>query len=338
MLDGTTPLELIGWTRIAVLILCFGGAAWLDHKTRRVSNDWWWSWAKPTIFLLCLELLVLEADWMVWLTASAALSFASTALIGRPDLGDLLRGSRIDIAVTIWYLASAVGLGMGAFVHGPVLVDYFSVDAGLLLDPEAERMALLWGQMLLIGVVLLFFEMAWRFRMLHGGADAKAMMLAALLIPSWNGAPVPLLVDVHFTAMPPALSLMIWAGLAFLVLPFIMFIRNLKAGDAFPLEMSWHAFRMPLAEIPNNHVWLLEEMVDRPDGTRGVMRRMRPLRGSRAETDVAAVIDELAAEGCEKAWVTAKYPFLLFVFPAILPFILLGDPITWALEQFSLLA
>ena len=185
--------------------------------------------------------------------------------------------------------------------------------------------------MVVMGIVLLFFEMAWRFRMLHGGADAKAMMLATLLIPSWSGAAFPLYAngESFSTAMPPALSLLIWAGLAFLLLPLLMLVQNAKAGDLSPLSMSWHASRMPLSEIPHNHVWLLEEVVDKPDGTRGVTRRMRPVRGSRAETEVEAVLDELAAEGLDKAWVTAKHPFLLFVFPAILPLVLFGDPIVW---------
>ena len=95
---------------------------------------------------------------------------------------------------------------------------------------------------------------------------------------------------------------------------------------------------MPLTEIPDRYVWLLEEVVDLPDGTRGAMRRMRPVRGSRSELDVKTVLDELAAEGHDKAWVTEKYPFLLFVFPAIVPLILLGDPVTWALEKLNIIA
>jgi len=190
---------------------------------------------------------------------------------------------------------------------------------------------LLWGQMVLMGIVLIFFEMAWRFRMLHGGADAKAMMLATLLLPTWAGAAFPIFAgeSTISTSMPPALSLLIWAGLAFLVLPFIMLIRNASAGDLMPLSMSWHASKMALADIPNNHVWLLEEVVDKPDGTRGVTRRMRPVRGSRAETEIETVLQELSEAEVERAWVTAKHPFLLFVFPAILPLILFGDPIVW---------
>ena len=332
--DGHFELELIQWVRVGVLILCFGGAAWLDHKTRRVSNEWWWAWAKPTLFLLCLELLVLEANWMIWLTASAAVAFASTALIGRPEISDIMNGSFLDILVTIWYFVSGVGLVMGAMEYTPILLDYF--DPNIINSTADTESALLWGQMVIMGFVLIFFEMAWRFRMLHGGADAKAMMLATLLLPSWNGAAFPLNSSggEFSTAMPPALSLLIWAGLAFLVLPFVMLIRNASAGDLSPLSMSWHASRMPLSEIPLKHVWLLEEVVDKPDGTLGITRRMRPIRGSRAETDVEAVLGELAAEGLEKAWVTAKHPFLLFVFPAILPLVLFGDPIVWITGYF----
>ena len=58
---------------------------------------------------------------------------------------------------------------------------------------------------------------------------------------------------------------------------------------------------------------------------------MRPVRGSRAETEIEQVLDELAEAGLERAWVTAKHPFLLFVFPAILPLTLFGDPIVWIL-------
>ena len=333
MSDIDTQLELIQWVRVGVLVLCFGGAAWLDHKTRRVPNEWWWGWAKPTLFLLMLELLILEAGWMIWLTASAVVAFASTALIGIPDINDIRKGSKVDILVTIWYFVSGVGLLMGAMEYLPTLMDYFNPSIVLDEGSPVTKAALLWGQMVLMGIVLIFFEMAWRFRMLHGGADAKAMMLATLLLPTWAGAAFPIFASgsTISTSMPPALSLLIWAGLAFLVLPFIMLIRNASAGDLMPLSMSWHASKMALADIPNNHVWLLEEVVDKPDGTRGVTRRMRPVRGSRAETEIETVLQELSEAEVERAWVTAKHPFLLFVFPAILPLILFGDPIVWIL-------
>ena len=160
MSDIDLQLELIQWVRLSVLILCFGGAAWLDLKTRRVSNDWWWGWAKPTLFLLILELLILEAGWMIWLTASAVVAFASTALIGVPDINDIRKGSKLDIIVTVWYFVSGIGLVMGTMEYVPVIMDYFDPSVVMDSDSAVTKAALLWGQMILMGVVLLFFEMA----------------------------------------------------------------------------------------------------------------------------------------------------------------------------------
>ena len=334
MSDVGSDIALIQWVRVSVLLLCFSGAAWLDYKTRRVSNDWWFGWAKPAIFLLSMELIILDANWMIWMTASSAVAFASTALIGRPDINDIRQGSIIDIIVTVWYFVSGVGLVMGAITYGPMLMDYY--DPSQISAPEQIETALMWARIATIIIVLIVFEMAWRFRLLHGGADAKAMMLAALLIPSWSHAGFPLIESSESSqiALPPAIGLFVWAGLAFLALPIINLVRNSISGDLFPLSMSWHASKMPLSDIPNKHVWLLEEVVDKPDGTRGVIRKMRPVRGSRAETEMMSVLDDLQDEGITRAWVTAKYPFLLFVFPAIIPLILLGDPVIFAFNLF----
>ena len=52
-----TSEQVLGWSRVGVLLLGMGWAAWMDHKERRVSNDHWVVWVKPAIFLWCLELL-----------------------------------------------------------------------------------------------------------------------------------------------------------------------------------------------------------------------------------------------------------------------------------------
>ena len=52
-----TTEEVLGWSRVGVLLIGMGWAAWMDHKDRRVSNSHWLVWVKPAIFLWCLELL-----------------------------------------------------------------------------------------------------------------------------------------------------------------------------------------------------------------------------------------------------------------------------------------
>ena len=174
----------------------------------------------------------------------------------------------------------------------------------------------------MLGLVLLFFELAYHLRLLHGGADVKGMMFVALCLPWWSA--------IHFISggfTPPALSLLIWGAFAFLVLPLWVFFGNLRAGDAGNLRMAWHARRLPLDQIPGRHVWLLDEVMETPDGERTVVSRTRPQRGGKAETEIERVLEELAATGADKAWVTEKYPFLVFLLLGTLPLFLLGDPV-----------
>ena len=66
---GLTTESILGWTRISVLVLAMGLAAWMDHKDRRVGNEHWMDWVKPAIFLWAFDLIAQEADWTIFLTA-----------------------------------------------------------------------------------------------------------------------------------------------------------------------------------------------------------------------------------------------------------------------------
>tara|TARA_B110001454_G_scaffold178800_1_gene171756 strand:- start:627 stop:1628 length:1002 start_codon:yes stop_codon:yes gene_type:complete len=326
-----TPEQILTYARIVTLVLCLGGATYLDLKIRRVPNDWWVSWAKPALFILCLELWALEADWTIWLTASAVVAYASTAVIGRPTLDDVRNGSPEDIIVSLWYLVSAVGLVFGILRHLTPLMDGLGfgslVDCNFCSTTSEIQAAYLWGQMLIIGAVLLFFEMCYQLRMLHGGADAKGMMFVALCLPGWGEISA-----AGDALMPPAISLLIWGAMSFLILPIYVFGQNLAAGDAGKLKLSWHARRLPLSEIPNRHVWLLDEVIEGADGEKKVETRMRPKRGGRAEHKLQEMLSELEELGADKAWTTEKYPFMAFLMFGIIPLLLIGDPILFLLN------
>ena len=55
--------DLLAYARVITLVFTLAGATYLDLKTRRVPIDWWLTWAKPALFLLCLELMRRDADW-----------------------------------------------------------------------------------------------------------------------------------------------------------------------------------------------------------------------------------------------------------------------------------
>ena len=68
--------------------------------------------------------------------------------------------------------------------------------------------------------------MAYKLRLIHGGADAKALLLVAVLIPSWFTF-VPINGDYF---VPPVFALLVWGGLGFFLLPISLVNLLVTAG------------------------------------------------------------------------------------------------------------
>jgi len=319
-----SEMDILGWARIFTLLLGMGWAAWMDHKERRVKNEHWLVWIKPALFLWTLDLMIQGADWTIYLTASASVAYASGAVIGRPTLSDIRAGSRLDKIVALWYLVSLFGLISGAVIYQSV----HPID--VLLGDEQGLGALWWTTLAVLPLILLI-DLAWRVRMLHGGADAKALMWVAILIPSWSTMPLTFgtATSEALFALPPAFALLMWGGLSFLVIPFILLGLNLVRGHVRSfgdLSLAWHALQMPRDEVRNRHVWLLTTLVEKPDGSVVVYHRKRAPRKSPTSEEVEIALMELKDASVEQVWVSQKLPLLVFLFPAIFPLFLLGDP------------
>ena len=317
-----TSEEVLGWSRVGVLLLGMGWAAWMDHKARRVSNEHWLVWVKPAVFIWCLELLARGADWTVFLTASAIVAYASMAVIGRPTVKDILAGNREDILVSMWYLVSFVGVAFGMVKYGDVdLLD-------LLLGEATGMVALYWTT--LSGLLVIFvIDLGWRLRLIHGGADAKALMWVAILIPNWSTMPV--ITDYNrdiILQLPPAISLLMWGGLTFLLIPVVLVIRNLVQGNVKSLgdlRMFWHSTVMDLDKVQQSHVWLLTSMIEMPDGQMSVYHRTRAPRRTPSEQELSEQLATLQDNNIEEVWVSYKLPLLVFLFPVIIPMAVFGD-------------
>ncbi len=324
-----TSEQVLGWSRVGVLLLGMGWAAWMDHKERRVSNSHWMIWVKPAIFIWCLELLAREADWTIFLTASAVVAYASVAVIGRPTINDILSGNRLDIIVSMWYLVSIVGVIVGMTKYGDVdLLD-------LLLGEESGMAALYWTT--LSGLVVIFvIDFGWRLRLIHGGADAKALMWVAILVPNWSTMPVVLDYGSEITLrLPPAISLLMWGGISFLLIPIILIVKNITQGNVksvSDLRMFWHSTVMPIDKVQDSHVWLLTSMIEMPNGELKTYHKTRAPRRTPSDEQLAIQIEELKTNNVEEVWVSYKLPLLVFLFPVILPMAIFGDIIAIILQ------
>tara|TARA_B100001564_G_C20637345_1_gene670341 strand:+ start:792 stop:1772 length:981 start_codon:yes stop_codon:yes gene_type:complete len=312
--------ELISWTRLIVLFWALGIAAWLDHKERRVPNQFWITWSKPAIFLWALDLLNSSADWYVFATAAGVVAYASIAVIGRPSLNDIRSGNLLDISVSVWYIVGISGIVQGVMLH---------VDESLLsvISGEASDEAILWWSTLAVFIPIFLVDMAWRMRLIHGGADCKGLMWVAILVPTWSSIPIqfPESMDSSAIAMPPAIALLVWGGLSFLVLPIVMVIKNIKQGNT-TLKLIWHAEKMDVDRVIGSHVWLLSSIAEMPNGEKKVVHKTRAPRKTPTKQKLQAEIELLKENGVEKVWVTKKYPLLVFLWPAIIPLTLVGGP------------
>ena len=317
--------QIIAWTRFSVLFLALGIAAWLDHKDRRVPNEFWITWSKPAIFLWAVDLMNQDAEWYIFATAAGVVAYASIAVIGKPSLNDIFKGKFLDISVCLWYLLGLVGIVQGALIHG-------SEQPFDIIYKYGDAQSILWWSTILVILPIFLVDMAWRFRLIHGGADSKSLMWIAILLPSWSAVPViyPNSLNEAIFALPPAIAILIWGGAAFLLLPFILMFRNIKDGN-FNLRLFWHAEMMDIDTIASRHVWLLTSLIEMPDGEKKIYHRTKaPSRTPSAE-QLQISIQELKDLGVQRVWITRKFPLLLFLWPALIPLILIGEPMVFIL-------
>lgn len=307
-----------------------GIAAWLDHKDRRVPNQFWITWSKPAIFLWVLDLMNSEAEWYVYATAAGMVAYASVAVIGRPTIKDILSGNKLDIAVTLWYIIGVAGVVQGLLLHRDESI--ISVLAG-----DATYSATLWWSTFAVFIPILLVDIAWRLRFIHGGADCKGLMWVAILVPTWSSIPVifPQAMEKTVIAMPPAIALLVWGGLTFLILPVIMVMKNIKNGNT-NLKMIWHAEKMHIDRIIDSHVWLLSSVAEMPNGEKKVIHKTRAPRKTPSKDKLEIQINALKENGVENVWVTRKYPLLVFLWPAIIPLFLLGGPMAYLMPLIGL--
>ena len=315
--------EILGYARVLTLILGLGWAAKMDWDERRVANQHWMVWVKPAVFIWALDLMTHGADWTIFLTAAGVVAYASIAVIGRPTLRDILAGSKIDIIVSLWYLAGIVGMVCGAILYQEVN------PLDVLLGNEVGLGALWWKTFAVI-IPIFIVDMAWRLRLIHGGADSKCLMWLAILMPDWSTLPLMTTATGDaLVALPPAIAILMWGGFIFLLILPILFFTNLKNvsfksfGD---FKMAWYSGFIPISQVKDKHVWLLTYLMEMPDGERVARNKTRAPKRSPSDEELSAAITELEEFGLEKVWVSYKFPLLVFLFIGLFPTVLLGDP------------
>ena len=315
------------WGRASVMLCCLALAARSDYSTLKVKDRLWMNWTVPAIALLVLEMAIIETSLFNFYMSAALLAMASLSITGPPDLSQSLGWSGNEFSLAIVYVIGLAGL-IGGAVYS---MDTNFVD--LVLGDESPEITLWWG---LLGAILTMtlYLSAWKLGLIQGGADVKGLILVTMAFPTWAFLPEPpFSPEESVFSIPPSMAMFLWAGTAFLIAPPILFLQNAARGNLSSIsdiKMAWHATKMPISDMGERPSWLLTDVIEHEGGSR-VINRILPSGKSPTTEDSGDTLEKLESMGIESVWVASKHPFLVYLFLAMVPLLIFGDPIAIAM-------
>jgi len=267
---------------------------------------------------------VREVDDLVWLVAAlvgSALGFVAFAGLGVvPVLSwALVSGLVLEHLVPWDVRVERVSESLPGAVE---LVLYLGIGLGLLglaLSAGVGSSGIPLEAIAVYASVLLaraLFELG----VLYGGADAKAIMVAGILVPL-DAAPVfhvPFAASTFLAIYPFTLTLLVNAALLAVVVPVGLAVRNALRGR-FEFPRAFTGYQIPVAELPRRFVWLRDPTF-RPGGEEDeadTAEEDQTLRERQAR--------ELAAQGIREVWVTPQLPFVVFLAAGAVAGLLAGN-------------
>ncbi|MHB8351576.1 MAG: hypothetical protein ACYDFT_02630 [Thermoplasmata archaeon] len=165
---------------------------------------------------------------------------------------------------------------------------------------------------------VLLARVLFELNILYGGADAKALMVAALLVPLFPSPllPIPDAARSLLAIYPFALNLLMNGALLAAAIPIALAVRNLWHGT-FDLRRGFTSFPLAVDRLHEEFVWVRDSRVEPVEEDLETSEEDHDLR-VRLQTD-------LRLRGLTEVWVTPQLPFLLPLLAGTVTAILLGN-------------
>ena len=284
---------------LAVLLGGFAYAAVADLRTREVSDHLW-----QVMGLLGVGL------GTVGVAGGGALPTGLWLLIGAFTLQhvfgwDELLGEDGGRAADL----------IEAIVYGVVLV----VVIACAVHYGISATGVPW-EVLAVLISVLFARGLFEAGVLYGGADAKALMIAAVILPTFSTVllPLPSSFAAVLNTLPFAIDLLMNAALLAVVIPIGIALRNI-ARHEFRWPEGFTGYMLPVAEIPHRFVWLEDPLAH------GARERDEVETSEDDQRERERQAAELSSKGLRRVWVTPQIPFLVLMAAGAVAAVLAGN-------------
>ena len=285
---------------IALAVAC--SASISDWRKREVSDVHWAVMGVAGLALLAVQILQDNVDLTYLLFLLPMAWFFFDMLVER-------RGMFEDGINPL-----PIALYLGSFAALAFLLSQFWNDGYI------------W-QLMVIPILFVLIYFMYQFNIVKGGADAKALMAIALLVPRYPIIdPFPLIhvtVDVTQYIMPFAILVLFNAALLTLVVPVVMLAYNLYKRD-IKVPAMFFGYTMETKDARTKFVWPMEYVKD------GVLKISAFVKSDEETTE--AQIDQLEAAGKTRIWVTPKIPFLIPITASLLFSTIVGNIIFFLVQ------
>jgi hypothetical protein len=314
--------------RVAVGVAGLAAAAASDLKTREVSDRLWYALAAVAILLFAFDFSQRFGGDSWILSVPVALVFVVTVTGGEiipvfpgPEVPD----EEVELSpaqkriLRMDGLLSVAMLGSAALVFALAPTLNLGMRATVLDGPEA----IAYSTCLMIAGGFVFYVMG----ALHGGADAKAFMVLAVLFPVFPALPGLPLVAPSGTArlvVPFALAVLFNGALLLVAaVPVVYMVKGALAGR-LKLPESLFGYQKRVADVVLEREFLMGAVVD------GAWRsKVMALRATRSDAEQRAALEFLKSQLTAAVFVTPKFPFMVFLLAGLVLALLLTSPLHW---------
>ena len=287
-----------------VLVAGLAYASYTDIRTREVPDALWVALCAAGILLALAAVETLDPVSVVaWVLAGTlVLEHLVPWDVPLEKIRSWLPGA---IEVAFYALATLVFVVLG-------------LRYGLSFTPGGTAGALPIASVVVVVSVFLargLFEVG----VLYGGADAKALMVAGILVPLGTQALIspPAQVSSLLAYYPFAVTVLMNAAFLSVSIPVALALVNARRRE-FSFPRGFLGYWIPVRLLPDRFVWIKDPLLDAAPGADAATTEDDHEMRKRQ-------MEELTAKGVDRVWVTPQLPFVVLLYGGVILGLMWGN-------------